>query len=712
MTTSTEPTPLPPWILSLARRREQVSFALFGVAAALLGVALFLRIKTGWDYDVQIVLAILFGLAFGGVGLWLRLIDPATSQLTDREIGYLVVLLVAGLIGLAMTVESVAWGYAWWDVVSGGPEKWRGADGWKLMVVIALEIVGLALIFAGLANARTDDHDHPVLRRLLYGYVAVLTGLLLFEILLALNVGVFLYKSQPSDWTASKIYTLDDQSVRILEALEKPVRVVHVLSTRQTYRYDDVNRLLENARGASRKFSYDEVLRHSMLSRTNELREKYFVDEDGLLVLYGEDKEQSYQFIKADELYERAGMARDRRPDFKGEDALMTTIGFLSEGKSKPMIYFTQGNEELDIGAAGFAAGLRPEQRGSSLVRKLEEMNFDIKGLMLGSVGRPADPNKVIVADKVPDDAAVVVVAGPRKPLSEQAVAALRSYISTPNAKGKKGTLLFLAGLVVDHEGRVVPTGLEGLMAEHGVELGNSRVMALKGFVGESSFNRVPAVANPRLVERRHPIATQLFDDERMEPFKPIPMLDARPVRPQGGGPGAPPQAEELLVLLPTFQTWAETNLTTDASTLVKEMFKTAEGKKQLSQKLSTDMLPVAVTVSESSRGATPPGDPHAFMDRGGESKPRMVVVGNSAFVSDRSLERSGAISEYSIGLVASSLAWLRERPNSLKIPARSQQNYQMSANTDIWKMILSPAWLLTLGVVGLGLGVWVVRRR
>jgi len=42
---------------------------------------------------------------------------------------------------------------------------------------------------------------------------------------------------------------------------------------------------------------------------------------------------------------------------FKGEDALMTEINYLAEGQKKPVVYFTQGNGELDLQVGFVAAG-------------------------------------------------------------------------------------------------------------------------------------------------------------------------------------------------------------------------------------------------------------------------------------------------------------------------------------------------------------------
>src|SRR5207249_4939853 len=75
-------------------------------------------------------------------------------------------------------------------------------------------------------------------------------------------------------------------------------------------------------------------------------------DPFGLLVLYGSDPQIEHQFIKYDDLVSSdpaAGPSGKARLLFKGEDALMTALNALEEGKTQTVVYFTQGHGELDI---------------------------------------------------------------------------------------------------------------------------------------------------------------------------------------------------------------------------------------------------------------------------------------------------------------------------------------------------------------------------
>src|SRR5262249_14930781 len=149
------------------------------------------------------------------------------------------------------------------------------------------------------------------------------------------------------------------------------------------------------------------------------LKEKYKPDDDlGLIVVYGSDENAPHTFIPVREVlppppFNPMNPQQQRRESpFKGEDRLISAISFLEEGQKKPVLYCTQGNGELDL--FGLVPGAKPIRRGQALLDRLQQRgNYEVKGLMLGVEG-PAtggDP-RIVVSKTVPDDAAVVVVAG------------------------------------------------------------------------------------------------------------------------------------------------------------------------------------------------------------------------------------------------------------------------------------------------------------
>jgi hypothetical protein len=57
-------------------------------------------------------------------------------------------------------------------------------------------------------------------------------------------------------------------------------------------------------------------------------------------------------------------------------------------------------------------------------------------------------------------------------------------------------------------------------------------------------------------------------------------------------------------------------------------------------------------------------------------------------------------------------LSWLRERPNNIGVDAKKRETYALSPAADLSRMFWIPSILMVVGVIGLGAGVWVVRRR
>jgi hypothetical protein len=57
-------------------------------------------------------------------------------------------------------------------------------------------------------------------------------------------------------------------------------------------------------------------------------------------------------------------------------------------------------------------------------------------------------------------------------------------------------------------------------------------------------------------------------------------------------------------------------------------------------------------------------------------------------------------------------LAWLRERPNSIGLDPKDRDRYRLEPTTNIARLMFLPSGLMLLGIVGFGVGVWVIRRR
>jgi hypothetical protein len=339
--------------------------------------------------------------------------------------------------------------------------------------------------------------------------------------------------------------------------------------------------------------------------------------------------------------------------------------------------------------------------------------NYEVKGLLLGvEAGKALNDPRLVSGKTVPEDAAAVVIAGPTIPLSDATIDALKKYMREPHKekdpvtekeRQRKGKLMVLADVVPDERDRMKPLNLDKLLAEYEVDVSNERVLRI---TDDHFPERVLVTANPDL-RGRNPLAT-LFAG------KGIYMNDVRVVRAAKapGRPGEAPhyQATELLVTAHPVSTGTLVMGETDLRPPRQMMEYYQKHENELEQKARVQ-LPVGVSVAEP--GEPDMSDPHAFMGGGStQGTPRVEVIGDASFVSDESLGGRGQGALINYELFASALAWLREKPSQMGLEAKDRGSYTMQQNANFVTMMVFPFGLMSLSILGLGLGVWVVRRR
>jgi hypothetical protein len=703
----------PDWLSNLGKYRQQLVYGL-------IGAAIVFAVLTGWvasnhwqDYASVAVWSGIVALIALLAGVWLRFSAPGSAlQLreADRISGLddvrTVLLLVGGCSGFTTFILSLALAYQWRSTILGGLEKWQGSDWWQLWVCLLAMFGGLAVMLASLLPARVAAHANVTVRRMVYGYNSVLTGLLVLAILLVANVLVYNYFTLSVDMTEKSIYTLSPRSQSILRSLDKPAKI-YVLASRGELMGAEARTLLDNARAINDKIAVEYLSPESRPKEVMELMQRYGItDPRGLLVLYGTEPDVQHQFIKQSDIIKQDMGSRTpgrARYQFTGEDALMTALNALEEGKTKTTIYFTQGHGELDINDT-FSSKL--DEGAGALRERLQKSNYEIKGLRfraLESEKPKESPGGVpiVTSTRVPDEAAVVVIAGPRRPLPGEALEALRNYLE-PKDGAKKGKLFVLLDVVTDVAGNLVETGLEKFLASpYNVQLSNDRIVHLLSRGGQLNATlSVQVSPNPSLVNH-NPIAASFARSAFI-------FYDCRTVRPGSGNPAAPASyvTETLLTTDSEVQALvAETNFRTPLVELVRAW---VQDMPALRKRIAREDMPVAVVVSEPQ--AQPPSfDPHAGM-RPQDQKPRLAVFGDASIACNALINANRG--EYE--LFASTLAWLRERPESIGLEPKQRNTYSLTGvpEEEIGRMWRLPSLLLLLTIVGLGTGVWIVRRR
>lgn len=680
----------------MAHHKAEVAYALLATGGILMVLPLWLALKYRGDYLPTAIMTTALAVIPLAVGLWqlLRPGDPEPQIATSR----LLALAVGGLFGFGVVLVAAALAYQWWDTLVGGVKEWQGPNAWRLWLCVGILLVGLALVFVSLQLGRTEERSNHLLRRLLYGYNAVLTGILLCTILIVVNVLVSVYLTRTYDWTAQSIYALSSLSENVLRALDKPAKV-YVIMPQGGDEFMIVRRvqgLLDNCRAVNPKLQVEYLSPDLDRDHVNDLAQRYhFAERIGLLVVYGIDPNTEHQFIGLRALIEGSepsqGRSRDTRA-FKGESELVKALSVLEQGKQKPVLYFLQGDGELDLNDS---SAQEPGQGAALLKERLEGDNYTVKGLQLTDVaGLKSKQADRVLANQVPEDADVVVVAGPQR-LPKATLDSLRQYMQ-PLAKDsskKRGKLVVMAD--APQQDQVAGLAdLQAFLAGFNVQLGHTRVLSARS----RDPRLIMVTVNPSEDVRHRNTIAGAFD-----PRQPFYIYDAQTVtaKPGQGLEPARYRTEDLLVARAEGIIWAEKDLRT-----LPAEFLRANRLDELRDKLSQTDLPVAVTVSEST-GATFHGGGAASDDR-----PCMVVFGDAAFVSNWFLRQQSALGR-PIDLFTSALGWLSERPAGIGVEPRRPDTFEMNVEAiSPGRLFLLPAMLMIVGALGLGTGVWLVRRR
>ncbi|HJP99532.1 MAG TPA: GldG family protein, partial [Rhodanobacteraceae bacterium] len=257
-----------------------------------------------------------------------------------------------------------------------------------------------------------------------YGTMSIVSVLVFIGILVAIN---YLGTRQNKRWdlTANQVYSLSDQTIKILKDLKEPVQVtIFERNDRQ-----DLHR--------SRLQEYE--------YQTTQLKTTY-IDPDREPAAAAGAKVETLPTI----LFEYQG--RTERVTSTNEQDLTNALIKVITGAARK-VYFTQGHGEKDI-ASTDRAGL------STAAEQMKQDNFTVESLVL------------IQQKTIPDDATIVVIAGPTTDFFPPEIEALNAYV----AKGGK-VMVMLDPLL---KGPAQPL-LAQFLADWGIRAGNDVVLDASG---------------------------------------------------------------------------------------------------------------------------------------------------------------------------------------------------------------------------------------
>jgi ABC-type uncharacterized transport system involved in gliding motility auxiliary subunit len=358
------------------------------------------------------------------------------------------------------------------------------------------------------------------------------------------------------------------------------------------------------------------------------------------------DCEGRRQYVETDDIVTYETRVEQNRVvkdliSFHGEQAFSSAIHAVVQPE-KPVIYFLAGHGELDV------ADYSPTTGYSMLARAMRRDNLDVRSLVLAAAGG------------IPDDCAVLVVAGPSKQLSREEVELVENHLN------RNGRALFLLDPYAE-------TGLEELLERWGVRVAREVV------VGMTLTGRELVVSN----YGEHPITRNLRNVQTMfylpRMLQPVPELN-------GGSDQADRPAVTILASN-SDKGWAEAD-----PEMRPPRFDAATDRR--------GPVPLALA---SERGTV------AGLDV--EIKPtRLVVVGDSYFVSNASLKAGVG---GNIDFFLSAVNWLLEREALMAISARDPLRVEPALDRSRVQLLFLLAVGAVPGVVILAGGlIWWKRRR
>jgi ABC-type uncharacterized transport system involved in gliding motility auxiliary subunit len=434
--------------------------------------------------------------------------------------------------------------------------------------------------------------------------------------------------SQQWDLTAARRYTLADQTVKILERLDRDVKVTAFFPSRQEDAF---------TRGTK------DLLRQ--YERRSDRISLEFIDPDvnpGAARQYEIESYPVTIFEAGDRKEETTGVTEQ---DFTSALLKLTRV-------EQKKVYFLQGHQERDPDSAqptGYNSASQALKRENYVVEKLS----------------------LLTTQRVPEDAAVLVIAGPKVPLLQPEQTAIREYVD------RGGHVLLLAEPRQD-------AGLGDLLETWHVDIGNDVVVDPgRNYIGD------PLTPAP-IPQQGHRISTSL-PDVLMPGTRSVSII-----------PGAGSEYAIVPLLKTTDRAWGETTL---------------EGNVPARPDPGEDTqgpVTVAVAVNKTdpvsaiSPGSVPAPTPTATPGSPAPPKGRMVVVGNAEFAANTYFSQVLGNRDFFIN----SVNWLAEDEDLISIRAEPPNDPPVVLTNQSQALVFyTTVVFVPLSVLLLGAVIWWQRR-
>ena len=491
---------------------------------------------------------------------------------------------------------------------------------------------GLAIVLIYMAGQWRDVADFYKGRGARYGTLSIVSIVVFLGILVAVNY-LGARRNKRWDLTANQVFSLSDQTVKILRDLKEPV--TFTVFERQDRQEIHRDRLEE--------FTY-----HSSQARTE------FIDPDREPARANEAKIDSLPTI----LIQHRG--RTERVNSSNEQDLTNGLIKAVTGQARK-VYFTQGHGEKDTASS--------DRTGySTITDALKQDNFGVESLVL------------ITQKAVPDDATIVVIAGPTTDFFPPEIEALKAYV----AKGGKVLVL----LDPPAKAGAAQPLLTQFLADWGINAGTDVVLDASG-VGQmlGTDASVPVAAQ----YPSHPI-TQGFRVLTAYPM-------ARSMAPIEGGSNS--HIAQPLVNT-SRESWAESDVSSLSTGKGQVEFNADKGDKQGPITLAAAVSAPATVTPPKPTNASPDAP-----DQPSTPETRVVAVGDSDFAANLAIGVQG-----NRDFFMNSLNWLAQQENLIAVRPRQPQDQRLTLTADQQNRIMILSLFIIPGLVfASGVYTWWRRR-
>jgi ABC-type uncharacterized transport system involved in gliding motility auxiliary subunit len=491
---------------------------------------------------------------------------------------------------------------------------------------------GLVCVLLYMAGQWRDVAEFYKGRGARYGTMSIVSIVVFVGILVAIN---YLGTRQNKRWdlTANQVYSLSDQTIKLVRDLKEPVHVtVFERNDRQQVHKD---RLQE--------YTY-----------YNNLLTVEYIDPDREPTRAGAAKIDTLPTI----LFEYKG--RTERVTSSNEQDLTNALIKVLTGAARK-VYFTQGHGEKDTTSS---------DRGgySTALEQLKQDNFTAEQLVL------------VQTKTVPDDATIVVIAGPTTDFFPPEIEALNAYV----AKGGK-VLVMLDPLL---KGPAQPL-LTQFLTDWGIRAGGDVVLDASGMgqmLGTDASVPVAAQYPPHAITEGFRVITA------------YPM--ARSMAPIEGGSNS--HTAQPLVNT-SAQSWAEADIASLSSGKAQVEFNADKGDKQGPITLAAaSSAPATVKPPAPSGNATPESP-----DSERTPETRIVAVGDSDFASNMAIGISG-----NRDFFMNTMNWLSQQENLIAVRPRQPEDRRLTLTADQQNRIMILSLFIIPGLVfATGVYTWWKRR-